>query len=674
MACILLQMVSYVYYRTFRSVLRFVFYKDTKAINNAFYILKDIELARAEDGVVSMEVSLTEDCKKEHIKTFFEDIDFKFEKGYFKYLNGLGIWYYKFLRGFSFGALSNNITFLQATTIVGFLNAVIFIGINIFSELALRINPILIILSALFFYYGFLVVLTKNFIYYKYSKEKLAQEKQARFNFLLVFFAVVLVVCNRLKVEFTNNLFTLPLVERKITDEESLEKYVKKLPKDQVRYYIGCYGGGMKSNAWTMTVLKALYDQDNDIFKKTVGISGASGGTIGLANIAAILNANSAEEQAWDSIIKSISTENILSLDLTHILGRDTFNHLLVPFKDQRGKDRSSKAMAHYAKLTNNTDQVYKPTPYRAFWKKLYDDQGQQFPILISNSTNVEGNGGMAVSVRTDDSIAKKILYQDSDDVLEILKTKYDPQGNRIKDDSLTLSFFDAASTSNRFPLISPAAKIETKGHFNDGGIYENSGLLSVLKLFRAVNYLEKSKHIDNLEQCNVFISIINDKNLYIKEYLKKVAGRLSTSMVNESTEISAILNAVAATEMLPIYVKSNLELMEYSDGQHVEFRKILLPHQFTVADIKAIYGEELDLGKKESLNEVHKKLYRIVQQNNTEIKDLVNQKCLLLGKPVIEPPMSRVMAEPAYDFMKTMLNHEMTKDVMKKIKNDGKE
>lgn len=671
LGCIALQMVSYIYYRTFRSVLRFVYYKDTHAINNSFYLMKEVLLIDEESGAEVPESNLSVACKKEHIRTFFEDVDFKMDAYYATYLPILGRAYSRFLRFVSFGALSNNVTFLQATSVLGMANALFFLAINRFSGLALQVNPILVILSASFFYYGLLVVLTKNFIYYTYSGEARATSKRLRFNFILLVGIVAMVVLNRLKQEFPNNLFTLPLVERVIDRELTLDSVVTQLSKGNERYYIGCYGGGMKSNAWTMIVLKALYDQDNTIFKKTVGISGASGGTIGLANMAAMINANPAQPKKWDTLIRRISTENILSLDLTHILGRDTFNHLFVPWANFRGEDRSSRAMERYAILTNNSTEIGQNTPYREFWKKLYENNDMRFPILIANSTNTTGNGGMAVSVGVRDERAQKILYHDSDDVLEVSQTEYDDLGRVETYHSRTLDFFDAVSTSNRFPLISPAAKIETKGHFNDGGIYENSGLLSVWKLYQAVEYLEAKAGTRNPDQQNVFISIVNDKNQYIKAYLKE-QGQLRSSKVNESTEFSAILNAVAATEMVPIYIKSELGLLAAQDSSRVAFHTIYLPHRFTVMDVKQLYGEELDWGTGQDLDETHIQLYQAVQRNNTEIRALLDPKCPLFPMPVVEPPMSRVMAEQAYDFMDAMLVHPMTVEVMERIASEG--
>ncbi len=671
--CIALQLFSYVYYRTYRSVLRFVFYKKKfRAIINSFYMLRTTkedskcleELEKDPDNLkkTTQKKPLSFRCKVVNLLRFFEELNPKKEG-----VEGLALTggYHTLLRNLGAGALSNNVTFLQFTILIGIINALFFLIININSELSLYFNPILIILSALFFYYGFVVVISKSLIYYRHSCEAFAVRNRTRFTFLVLLFVVGLLVCNRLGRAFSNELFTLPLLERKAEQEITLEDYVDNLPEEQTRYYVNGYGGGMKSNAWTMTVLKAFYDRDPHFFKKTVGISGASGGTIGWANMAAIVKCNK-DSTAWGNLITDISTENILSLDLTHILGRDTFNHMFVPGMTLSGEDRSSKAMARYAKLTNNADQICKPTPYREYWKKLYEQQNYQFPILISNSTNVKGKGGMAVSVRVENDTASKLLYRKTDNILEIYKTDYNPMGVAEKSDSLTLSFYNAVSTSNRFPLLSPAAKIETKGHFNDGGVYENSGILSALKLFHAVNFTDSVTDVTQLKQRNVFINIVNDKNQYIMEKVKNLEQKVRSSKINKSTEISAILASVAATEMFPLFAKSELERLSELKGSCVEYYTIYLPHRFDVADIKAIYGDALDTGN--GLNAANELFYELAKDNDQEIRALLDQKCRFGDKIVIEPPMSRVMADEAYAFMRKMIGHSMTLRTMDSI------
>ncbi len=648
--CIALQMASFVYYRSFRSVLRFFFFDcEDNAVLNAFYIMRNIE---EED--VDKENDVEEKCDhsvKEKKQMVF---DFYKNHSYLVSTSALS----KLLIKFRVGALSNNITFLQYTAVVGVINAAILLYLNIRSQDSVAVNAILIILSSFFLYYGIIVVVTKNFIYYKYSHEKKARTNCKRFNYLLIVSLLVLFVFNRAGRISGNELFSLKSIDRTERDETFLTQYVAALPTNETRYYIGSYGGGMKANAWTLSVLKHLYNEDSSFFNKTIGISGASGGTMGLINMSAIVKANPKNDAKWDELIYEISTSNILSLDITHILGRDSFNHMFVPsifgYK-LSGFDRSTKAMEHYAKISGNDNEVDFDTKksYRTYWKKLYEIDQNNFPILISNTTNVKGNQGMAVSVKihSDSTYIDSLIYNGGDNILDITERSF--LGNKIVDRSKTLSYYDAASTSNRFPLISPAAKIETKGHYNDGGIYENSGLLSAYKLFRAVNRLDKIKHLDALKQRNVFVNIVNSKDAYIRYRLRKLA--LKVSKINDNTEINAILSSIASTEMFPIYIKTELQRLA-NDHTNIDFKTIYLPHRFTVADVKRMYGTELDNGT--GLAAFNELLYQEVQDNDAEIRKLVTGSAEHNGKPIVEPPMSRVMATQAFEFMQQMLAH----------------
>jgi len=653
--CVGLQMITYVYYRTFRSVFRFTFFDEkNSAILNAFYILRVIEVVAPRKSVSKEQI----EKNKQKIISFFEKHNFVKEHSI-----------YKFFRAISFGALSNNISYLQVTIFFGIINALFILIINIFDSATLYFNPILIILSYFFFFYGIIVVLTKNFIYYRYSYEKFAEANKIKYYFLLGVSFLVLFGANRLGRAYSNDLFTLKLIESTSNDDVSLIQYVNNLPKDNTtRYYIGAYGGGMKANAWTLTVLNKLYEKDttSTFFNKTIGISGASGGTMGLINMAAIIK--SVENNSlWKHNIESISTSNILALDITHILGRDSFNHMLVPYFDLKGYDRSTKAMNTYANLSDNKDQVCKPTSYRGFWKKIYMKQGKQFPILIANSTNVLGNQGMAVSVKVEDSNLGSLLYHGANNILDISKNHYSEEEEKTsKKQELTLSYYDAASTSNRFPVISPAAKIETIGHFNDGGIYENSGLLSAYKLFRAINYCDGIDDYKDLKQTNVFISISNDKNQYIKYTIEKYVDSLglkeiSSNKINNSTEISAIIGSVASTEMMPIYIKNELQRIA-DENSLIDFETIYLPHRFTVADIKSIYGESLDFGK--GIEAANKAMLKWVKENDSIIRNTLINK----NGPIIEPPMSRMITKEAYKFMEKMLEHPTTENAINKI------
>jgi hypothetical protein len=618
LVCIIFQMITYVYYRTFRSILKFVFFTDkSKIIINSF-------------GGASIS----------DLKAFFKTYNFSKNNTLFKLLTKLRA-----------GILSDNYSFLKFIVIVANINLVGFIIINIYSHLSFKINAIVIILSALLIYYGIIVIITKNLIYYQYSKKP---TDRRRFNVkfgLLVIGLIALILNSITKMpKFDNNLFTLNAIpeDNSIVD---LDTFLNDRKPDllKTRYYVGCYGGGVKSNAWTMTVLHALQQQDSNFLKQTIAISGVSGGTMGLTNLSSIIY--NTEEENYLKKIDILSTQNILGLDLTHILGRDLVMHLFVPKYNLSGLDRSSSAMRQYAKMANSTAYNEKIS-FRSYWKEIYENEGNRYPILIANTTNVKGNQGMAVSVSTkDNSVDKQLLYQGADDILSIGKDS-------------TLTFYDAASTSNRFPVISPAAKIETLGHYNDGGIYENSGLLSTYKLYATIANKEEIPQ----PKCNVFISIVNDKVAYIKSVIEKEGNFCKAKLVNKNSELNAILSSVAATEMMPIYVKEQLKRLERKDSTKVKFKTIYLPHQFNVADVKSIYGRELNCN---NLNEkeLNEKLYNIVKKNNDTITKYTNNGTL----PIIEPPMSRVITKRAYKFMKEMLKHPKTKKDLENILNTNK-
>lgn len=664
--CIVLQMITYVYYRTLRSVLKFIFFsKDNNVVLNAFYIMRVIKVNGEE------EVQLSQahiDLKKEQLIAFFDQKPFGTLTGILKFYsrcnNGLAK-----IKYFSFGSLSNDVLFLQFTICFGIINTLFLLWINIIDWHSFYFNAALIILSSLFLYYGILVVLTKNYIFYTYSKESYAMRNKKNFKFYLVMGFFILFLGNRLGRIFPNELFTLETVPRIASAELDLETYVSNLPEKQTRYYIGAYGGGMKSNAWTLSVLNKFYIDDPQFLEKAVVISGASGGTMGLINWSAILNCEQITDQQ-QKMITDISTEHVLSLDLTHILGRDTFSHLFVPGVfgiNLSGKDRSTRAMERYADLAGNSNGTVNSIPFRMYWKELYESKNMHFPILIANTTNVSGNQGMAVSINIDKNKPEySLLYQGANNILDLKHIDYKENDTLPTITDVTLPYYNAASTSNRFPLISPAATIKTLGQFNDGGIYDNSGLLSAYKLFRSIN---KHDMIPDLNQHNVFINIVNDKNLYIRDFIKKsIKGTIQINKINEGTEINAILNSISSTEMMPIYIKKELERLD-GEEELIDFKTIYLPHTFTMSDIKNIYGKEFELGNGE--NETYKTLYNCVLANDKMIKELLSPvACDLTYDRVIEPPMSRVLANDAYGFMQSMLGDksEAHKEIQKII------
>lgn len=624
--CITLQAITYTYYRTFRTLFKYVFFnEDINAVINAFSIIHNPKDERSYEQ------------KKVEITQMVEDKMYFGQTRFFSQLSKLRI------GDLCLGSMSNNIVFLRIIAYFGLANMLILLVINFFPIIALKVNVIILILSTFFLFYGIIVIILKHFIYYNLSKEKFATQKRTTFFFTVYTTVLVLVLLNflaRHNESTANNLFELTRIKDTTENIVTLDTYVQNLPEK--RYYIGCYGGGMKANAWTMTVLNAL-DKNNTLYDNTVCLSGASGGTIGLINYSVIKHEYELQTER-DSIIREISTENILSMDVAHLLGRDWITHLFVP-TSLDGMDRSTAAMRVYAKFGNPEfcEDEFRNKTYRQYWNEMYQKRNKQFPILISNSTNIKGRQGMAVSIASK-GIANRILYLGANDILEL------PESN-------TLSFYNAASTTNRFPLISPAATIETEGQYNDGGIFENSGLLSAYKMYEAINSIDSSA----ASKETVFINIVNDKVPYIKHCMDSIMNECNGGIINKSTEISAILNSVAATEMFPGYIKEKLQLLD-DLNPNFSFETIYLPHTFTMEDIKAIYGEKL-----KNLDCIET-VYTLIEKNNKSIKEHLKGASAATGT-IIEPAMSRVMAIPAYEFMESMLAHDSVKKVLDKLR-----
>ncbi|EDP94906.1 patatin-like phospholipase family protein [Kordia algicida OT-1] len=619
--CVTLQAITYTYYRTYRTLFRYAFFNEKiKAVIKSFSVMHNENDTRSYEE------------KKEKIVEAFEKYEYFGQTSFFKKLAKLRI------GNLSLGAMSNNIIFLQIVSYFGFFNALLLFGLNIFPTWAMKVNSIIIIISYFFLLYGMIVIILKHFIYYNLSRENFALANKAKYFFLIATSVLVLIIVNRLAS--ANNLFELEQIPETVNKEDvNLNNYVANLP--DTRYYIGCYGGGMKANAWTMTVLNAL-DKNNTLYDKTVCLSGASGGTIGLINYSAIKHVNKTREKR-EAIIRNIGTENILSMDVIHLLGRDWVLHMLVPC-DLKGKDRSTSAMRTYAEHTDEegfSEDEFNKKSYRQYWAEMYKDK-DHFPILISNTTNIKGRQGMAVSISASGK-AEKRLYFGADDILELPNNK-------------TLSFYNAVSTTNRFPLISPAATIEGVGQYNDGGLYENSGLLSAFKLYEAINTIDTSTTVKK----TVFINIINDKSAYVKYRMQEIMEDCHGGAINKSSEISAILNSVAATEMFPGYIKDKLHYMD-SKNANISFESIYLPHKFSLEDVKAIYGQQI----KDTV--CVRRITEIIEENNTEIKDLMKGASKETNT-IIEPAMSRVMAKPAFDFMQYMLNHSCVKPIVEKF------
>src|SRR5690606_29636141 len=194
--------------------------------------------------------------------------------------------------------------------------------------------------------------------------------------------------------------------------------------------------------------------------------------------------------------------ENFTSIDLTLTFGLDSYRKLW-PLNQNIGiKDRPYYSMRKYQNMIEEKDhRALSLKSYREYWGEIYA-QNNYFPTLIMNTAATNGKRGILWSVK----------QKDFDAIFPFAENLADLSNNK------TLPYYQAVSTTDRFPVFSPAAKIPGYGHYIDAGAIDNSGLLSCLDLH---NYLYS--HYDFVKEKNIhYIEILNSKALYISYLLEK--------------------------------------------------------------------------------------------------------------------------------------------------------
>ena len=284
--------------------------------------------------------------------------------------------------------------------------------------------------------------------------------------------------------------------------------------------------------------------------------------------------------------------------------------------KDEKLKEEEEKKKAKEEEINSLT--------FRQFWNIAHE--ANNFPPLIINTVSTSGIQGIACTVSENDAL----VVPGSIDIL-----------SGINGQSLT--YYGAASTCNRFPIFSPAARVKGKGHFLDGGYYDNSGLLA------AYSFYTKTKPVVN-DTNAVFVSISNSNSWYIHQILSQW-GVKSKSETN-SGELSSILATVASIDKIPNYIASYLKKKD-----EFKFIEIPMPHPFTYEQACAVLGNDpndplalIDLIK------VHNDMiYEALQRYPDYDMDKWG---------VVVPPLARLLSKPAVEYQKAMIaKHPLVKE-----------
>lgn len=524
--------------------------------------------------------------------------------------------------------------FIRIISIAGFISLVPLLISNFCIDDTVQwFNPILILFLYLINFYGFAMILIKHLFFYYERKKEVCKNKHAQqihskfaiYQALIPGILIGVVLMTQLIPQEGNKLHSLctyPVESKQEVVRKDYLEHVVALSQDSTEsvFQVASYGGGLKADLWTLLVLNELQKKsEGEFLRRTLSMSGTSGGMIGLGNYAQLWASNARETKLDSQIIKiqegiyNIGTFKHLTIDITYLLGKDLIREYIPTAAC--GTDRSTVAMRHYARLAGmDMEGCVFERPYWDHWAWINDRSGY-YPPLIINSYATRGNQGSGLSL----DLQKK--FPGTIDVAKPIDNKQ-------------ISYYGALSTSNRFPIFSPTANISQKGHFLDGGYFDNSGL--GLTLFFREEMLPKEFKRERIR----IVIINNSKTAYIKSLYDPL---IKDKMLRENSvgEISAILQSVASTDKMPNY---------FEDLVRNQSIHVYLPHPISYADIIAAYQGVPAVSPED--------IFRIMKESNDRIWEALDdyRPYELEAWGVVEPPLARLNSIPAVLFQEAMI------------------
>ena len=529
-------------------------------------------------------------------------------------------WYLK-----QYGKLSNNVRYLTLMQISGISSFIFLLLANFSFEFAQLLNPLVIIMLYIILFYSIIIITFKHVLYYHRSKNSQPRYREFfRYGIPVIF--LLLIGWAGYSTSLPNDLHELAVIERQqpqLSSAEYMRMRTSHIPNGSKRnfFFVGSYGGGLKANLWNMLLFNELDKRSKGGFSsKTLVMSGVSGGAVGIANYASIVH-------EWDKprqrarAIYNIGTSNVLSNELAYLLGKDWLREYM-PF-NHYGRDRSYKSMQDHARHTGMGDR-YQTLTFSDYWYELFSEKQGRYPLLIMNTTSTIGRQGVVSSVAFEEN-----TFPAADNLSDYTDVCGD----------CGLTYFGAVSTTNRFPLFSPSAEIIGKGTYVDGGYFENSGMLSTLEIYETIA-AESRDYSEKIQP--VFVNIINSQDYYVA-YKVLVDWNFKKTSQSKSGELSAILNTVVSIDKLPRYVFDKIE----KKGYVVE--PIMMPHKLSYERVKAVLRGDVDDPVR---------LMKMIKKHNDTIRWVLRdyEKYNLKRWGVVEPPLARVLSEPAVRYQEAMV------------------
>ncbi|MFD2917908.1 hypothetical protein [Psychroserpens luteus] len=414
---------------------------------------------------------------------------------------------------------------------------------------------------------------------------------------------------------------------------------------DKPLFFVAAHGGGLKANIWTMKVLNEVQlKTEGEFLDQTVSFSGASGGMMGVSLYSVLGGQHTDDFMTIGSKIDSVARENFASKDLALAFGFD-FVRKIYPLNNiGKYKDRSYYSMVTYRNiLEDNTSMTLDSLSFNSYWKtKIFDNKRGYFPSLIVNTAKTNGRRGVFYSVKYPQD---STVFYNSDNL------------SQLRNDH-SIAYYEAISSTNRFPGLSPAAKIKGYGHYIDAGALDNSGLLSSLDLH---NYLLKDSTLNKTKK--VFVEIINGRNNYIWYLVKKFKTENEITHLKidevEQDNIIADLKTGLNLDKIPNYLSDYLR--DRSKDPLIGYVPIYLPFQIEFDEVQSFLGGELT-----DKNQI-RLLDTFLNRENNKVKEEIDDNGF--EWETYEPTLARHLSKSTITYYDRVIQSTLITDQITEIK-----
>ncbi|MEM7574271.1 MAG: patatin-like phospholipase family protein [Bacteroidota bacterium] len=414
-------------------------------------------------------------------------------------------------------------------------------------------------------------------------------------------------------------------------------------------YCIAAEGGGLRAAYWTLLVLNQLKPE---VIDRTFMMTGASGGAIGLAMYNFLLAEGKTDSTELFNITEMLGSHNYLTTDAAGILTRGVAGQF-IPWEGMKGYwDRHRYMAKTYFDLMRLEGAWEKASdlPFYHAWQ----DSSRHLPMLVVNTTKtIDGTRAVVHPFPGSES-----PFSDNFTDLSSIQSLSNQTTGYI-------SYADAVFLTNRFPFVSPPARIEGRGYFVDGGYYDNSGIqtiLHTLSYLKSLAEIEDSPQVyhDFFDTTKYEIEVINIRNSQ-SAYFRELVDTLDLSYqdvnrIGSRQQIGNILSAAtnAGLTALPNYYHFLFKNEVFQTGLGlVNYHTIDLPYR--LKDARPLHNS-----LNGQIQDLQCDLIAYPGSHDATIKESLSEE--LKHQKYLEPPLGRMLPYHTRLYMQDMLRHGCVK------------